>query len=133
MSNQDHHEKPHKENCCTLSEVAIFRRRCPAPWISRVFDAMGLVFIAVAIVLFFISWLSAETKFYIALCVSFFISGLLYTAAGDLLRSTAETARNTAKLVDLKIVKTNSRGFEINTLKMTILEPRIFLRHFASN
>ena len=91
MSNQDHHEKPHKENCCTLSEV--------------VFDAMGLVFIAVAIVLFFISWLSAETKFYIALCVSFFISGLLYTAAGELLRSTAETARNTAKLVDLKEIE----------------------------
>ena len=105
MSNQEHHEKPHKENCCTLSEVAIFQRRCPAPWISRVFDAMGLVFIAVAIVLFFISWMTAETKFYIALCVSFFISGLLYTAAGELLRATAQTAACTAKLVELKEIE----------------------------
>ena len=105
MSNQEHHDKHHPDNCCTISEVAIWHKHLPAPWISRVFDAMGLVFIAVAIVLFFISWLTEETKFYIALCVSFFISGLLYTAAGELLRSSAETARNTAKLLDIKEIE----------------------------
>ena len=106
MSNQEHqHEKQHHNNNCTISEVAIWHRHFPAPWISRVFDAMGLVFIAVAIVLFFIAWMTEETKFYIALCVSFFISGLLYTAAGELLRSSAETARNTAKLLDLKEIE----------------------------
>ena len=101
------HKKSAKEarEDYSLCEVAIWQRRLPAPWISRVFDAMGLVFIAVAIVLFFISWMTSETKFYIALCVSFFISGLLYTAAGVLLRCTAETALNTAKLVELKEIE----------------------------
>ena len=105
MSTHEHHEKAHQENCCSVSEIAIWQKRPPSSWISRVFDAMGLVFIAVAIVLFFVSWLTAETKFYIALCVSFFISGLLYTAAGEVLRSTAATAQNTAKLVDLAEIK----------------------------
>lgn len=105
MSTQEHHEKQHPENSCSISGIAIWHRRFPVPWISRVFDAMGLVFIAVAIVLFFISWMTDETKFYIALCVSFFISGLLYTAIGELLRSSAETAGNTAKLLDLKEIE----------------------------
>ena len=77
----------------------------PAPWISRVFDAMGLVFIAAAIVLFLAAWFTAETKFYIALFMSLLISGLLYTAIGEILRSCAETAANTAKLVQLKEVE----------------------------
>ncbi|MBQ9500772.1 MAG: hypothetical protein IJU70_01320 [Lentisphaeria bacterium] len=80
-----------------------------APWISRVFDAMGLVFIAVAIVLFLVSWFAAETKFYIALFVSLLISGLLYTAVGEILRSCAATAANTAKLVQLKEVEIAER------------------------
>lgn len=84
------------------------RRDLPS-WISRVFDAMGLVFIAVAIVLFLISWFTAETKFYIALFVSLLISGLLYTAVGEILRSCAATAANTAKLVQLKEVEIAER------------------------
>ena len=52
--------------------------------------------------MFFVAWMTDDTKFYIALCVSFFISGLLYTAVGEILRSNAEAAANTAKLVDLK-------------------------------
>ena len=101
MSTQQKTCEKHHPESCAISEVAIWRY-LPAPWISRVFDAMGLVFIATGIVLFFISWMTEETKFYIALCVSFVISGLLYTAAGELLRSSAESARNTAKLVALK-------------------------------
>lgn len=97
-----HPASPETEQVCT---AVVWQRRLPSPWISRVFDAMGLVFIAVAIVLFFISWMTAETKFYIALCVSFFISGLLYTAAGELLRATAQTAACTAKLVELKEIE----------------------------
>ena len=77
----------------------------PVPWISRVFDAMGLVFIAAAIVLFLAAWFTAETKFYIARVMSLLISGLLYTAIGEILRSCAETAANTAKLVQLKEVE----------------------------
>jgi len=81
----------------------------PVPWISRVFDAMGLVFIAVAIVLFLAAWFAAETKFYIALFVSLLISGLLYTAVGEILRSCAATAANTAKLIQLKEVEITKR------------------------
>ena len=102
MSTQQKTCEKHHPESCAISEVAIWQRYLPAPWISRVFDAMGLVFIATGIVLFFISWMTEETKFYIALCVSFVVSGLLYTAAGELLRSSAESARNTAKLVALK-------------------------------
>ena len=108
MSEQEHKsQKSHHgiENDCQVCGITVWNRSYPAPWISRVFDAMGLVFIAVAFVMFFISWMTDETKSYIALCVSFFISGLLYTAVGELLRSNAETARNTAKLVELKEVE----------------------------
>ncbi len=101
-----HHDHPEgkKENC-SLCEISVWQQNSRSSWISRVFDAMGMVFLAVAIVLFFAAWMSEETKFYIALCVSFFISGLLYTAAGEVLRSTAETARNTSKLVQLKEIE----------------------------
>ena len=105
MKQTEHKHDHAKEGSCNACSVTIYQRSLPAPWIARVFDAMGVVFIAMAIVLFAISWMTAETKFYIALCISFFVSGLLYTAVGEILRSCAETARNTAKLVELKEVE----------------------------
>ena len=102
MKQAEHKHDHANAESCSACAVTIYQRPLPAPWVARVFDAMGVVFIAVAIVLFAVSWLTDETKFYIALCISFFVSGLLYTAAGEILRSCAETARNTAKLVELK-------------------------------
>ena len=59
-----HHDHPEgkKENC-SLCEISVWQQNSRSSWISRVFDAMGMVFLAVAIVLFFAAWMSEETKF----------------------------------------------------------------------
>lgn len=79
-----------------------------APWISRVFDALGLVFISVSIVLLIVAFAVEETRFYMVLFISLLGSGLLYAAIGELLRSTAETAVNTAQLLRLKELELNN-------------------------
>ena len=46
-----HEEKIHHSHTpgekCAVCEISVWHAKRYAPWISRVFDAMGLVFIAV--------------------------------------------------------------------------------------
>ena len=81
-----------ENNCCTGN----------APWISRVFDILGVIFIAAGIVMLVSSLFTDTTAIFVVFFVSLFGTGFIYSAIAELLRTNAEIAFNTRAMLAIK-------------------------------
>ena len=77
-------------------------RCCRAPWISKVFDILGVIFIAAGIVMLVSSLFTDTTAIFMVFFISLFGTGFLYSAIAELLRSNAEIAFNTSAMLAIK-------------------------------
>ena len=75
---------------------------CKIPWISRVFDILGVIFIASGIVMLVSSLFSDTTALFMVFFLSLFGTGFIYSAIAELLRSNAEIACNTRAMLEIK-------------------------------
>ena len=75
---------------------------CKTPWISRVFDILGVIFIAAGIVMLISSLFTETTALFMVFFVSLFGTGFIYSAIAELLRSNAEAAYNTRAMLAIK-------------------------------
>jgi hypothetical protein len=75
------------------------------PWISRVFDTIGLISIATVIVVFFYSFTNLENNWQPFLFISLLFSGFIYVAVAVILRAVCESAFNTKKLLMIKQIE----------------------------
>lgn len=82
---------------CTDTE-----RACRIPWISKVFDILGVIFIASGIVMLISSMFTETTAIFMVFFVSLFGTGFLYSAIAELLRSNAVIAHNTSAMLAIK-------------------------------
>ena len=73
------------------------------PWISRVFDAIGLVSIATGIVTFCYQIINIQTNWEPNLFIWLLFSGFVYVAIAVILRAVSESAFNTQMLVKIKL------------------------------
>ena len=76
--------------------------RCKIPWISRVFDILGVIFIAAGIVTLISALFTETTAIFMVFFISLFGTGFLYSAIAELLRSNAEIAFNTSAMLAIK-------------------------------
>ena len=75
---------------------------CSAPWIARVFDILGVIFIAAGIVMLISSLFTETTAIFMVFFISLFGTGFIYSAIAELLRSNAEIAFNTRAMLAIK-------------------------------
>ena len=75
---------------------------CRAPWIARVFDILGVIFIASGIVMLISSLFTETTAIFMVFFISLFGTGFIYSAIAELLRSNAEIAFNTSAMLAIK-------------------------------
>ena len=76
-----------------------------SPWISRVFDVLGVIFIGLGIVMLLMTIFSETTEIFALTLISVFGSGFAYTAIAEILRSMAETAYNTREILKLQTAR----------------------------
>ena len=74
-----------------------------SPWISRVFDVLGVIFIGMGIVMLLMTIFSKTTEIFALAVISVFGSGFAYAAIAEILRSMAETAYNTREVLKLQM------------------------------
>ena len=77
------------------------------PWISRVFDVLGVIFVAAGIVMLLMAIFSETTEIFSLALISVFASGFAYTAIAEVIRATSETAYNTRELLKIKVHEHN--------------------------
>ena len=94
------HIKSSNSQCNTL-----FSCRFTPPWISKVFDVLGLVSIATGIVAFFYSFTDLENGWQPFLFISLLFSGFIYVAIAVILRAVCESAFNTRELMRIKQIE----------------------------
>lgn len=75
---------------------------CRAPWIARVFDILGVIFIAAGIVMLISSLFTETTAIFMVFFISLFGTGFIYSAIAELLRSNAVIAFNTSAMLAIK-------------------------------
>ncbi len=71
-------------------------------WVARLFDYLGAIFIAMSIILLVKALFTEELRFYLVLTLTVFGTGLVYTAAAEIIRSVGESAYNTRMLLAIK-------------------------------
>lgn len=89
----------HHHPSCGCNDVC---STCKIPWISRVFDILGVIFIASGIVMLVSSLFSDTTALFMVFFISLFGTGFIYSAIAELLRSNAEIAYNTRAMLAIK-------------------------------
>ena len=87
------------EPVCTCTDTG---SRCRTPWISKVFDILGVIFIASGIVMLVSSLFTETTAIFMVFFISLFGTGFLYSAIAELLRSNAAIAYNTSAMLAIK-------------------------------
>ena len=97
MKEKDEHNHEHASICgCEDSSCS------RTPWISRVFDILGVIFIAAGIVMLISSIFTETTAIFMVFFISLFGTGFLYSAIAELLRSNAEIAYATRVMLAIK-------------------------------
>ena len=89
----------HHHPSCSCTDTGC---SCKTPWISRVFDILGVIFIASGIVMLVSSLFTETTALFMVFFVSLFGTGFIYSAIAELLRSNAEAAYNTRAMLAIK-------------------------------
>ena len=87
---------PVSGECCNTQHC------CSTPWISKVFDILGVIFIASGIVMLVSSIFTETTALFMVFFISLFGTGFIYSAIAELLRSNAEIAFNTRAMLAIK-------------------------------
>ncbi|MBQ7396555.1 MAG: SdpI family protein [Lentisphaeria bacterium] len=87
---------PASGECCNTQHC------CRTPWISKVFDILGVIFIASGIVMLVSSIFTETTALFMVFFISLFGTGFIYSAIAELLRSNAEIAFNTRAMLAIK-------------------------------
>ena len=99
MKEKHEHIKEMTSAACPCDSKTEF---CRAPWIARVFDILGVIFIASGIVMLISSLFTETTGIFMVFFVSLFGTGFIYSAIAELLRSNAVIAYNTSAMLAIK-------------------------------